>query len=203
MDITLIINSFLCIAVIAFIIYATQSDKFKGPEGPSGPIGAQGLQGLQGLQGKDSQVAGPSGKDGEVTYDFMKGNTLWCADSEFCTIPKTKTGVDYGGAKLYNESNAKGSFSNFNIESDNDLFVIIGNNRTLRVTKDKIFVGKRDILKELDDIKDNIIRKDRVYGIKSANGGYLSDQGTQGAAWRSRPTLKTDNAVMLFDEIRG
>jgi hypothetical protein len=159
-------------------------------------------------QGEDSQIPGPSGppgppgKDGEVTYDFMRNNTLWCADSDFCTMPKTKTGVDYGGAKLYNETNAKGDFSNFNIQSDNDLSVIIGNNRTLRVTKDKIFVDKRDILKELDDIKENIIRKDRIYGIKSAKGGYLSDQGTQGAAWRSRPTLKTDNAIMVFDEIQ-
>jgi hypothetical protein len=197
---SIVINCILCIAVIVFIVYATKSDKFKGPEGPIGPLGPTGPTGLK---GKDSQVPGPSGKDGEVTYDFMRGNTLWCADSDFCTMPKTKTGVDYGGAKLYNETNAKGSFSNFNIESDNDVFVIIGNNRTLRVTKDKIFVGKRDILKELDDIKDNIVRKDRTYGIKSAKGGYLSDQGTQGAAWRSRPTLKTDNAVMLFDEIQN
>jgi hypothetical protein len=199
MNIHLIINILLCIIVIAFIIYIIQTGKLKGPQmsfGQNSP------------QGEDSQIPGPSGppgppgKDGEVTYDFMRNNTLWCADSDFCTMPKTKTGVDYGGAKLYNETNAKGDFSNFNIQSDNDLSVIIGNNRTLRVTKDKIFVDKRDILKELDDIKENIIRKDRIYGIKSAKGGYLSDQGTQGAAWRSRPTLKTDNAIMVFDEIQ-
>ena len=58
------------------------------------------------------------------------------------------------------------------------------------------------ILKELDDLKDNIIRKDKMYGIKSAKGGYLSDQGNQGAAWRARPTLITDNSVMSFDEIQ-
>ena len=199
MSINLVINCLLCIAVIAFIIYATQSDKFKGPEGQKGPIGPVGPQGPK---GEASKVQGPPGKDGEVTFDFMRNNTLWCADSDFCTMPKVKTGVDYGGAKLYNETNAKGSFSNFNIESENDVFIIIGNNRTLRVTKDKLFVGKRDILKELDDIKENIIRKDKMYGIKSAKGGYLSDQGTQGAAWRSRPTLISDNAVMSFDEIK-
>ena len=198
--ISIVINVILLIGVVGFMIYVSKSDAFKGPQGPTGP---QGPLGPEGPKGKDSQVPGPVGKDGEVTFDFMRGNTLWCADTDFCTLPNLKTGVDYGGAKFYNESNAKGDFSNFNIESDNDVYIIIGNNRTLRVTKDKVFVGKRDILKELDDLKDNIVRKDRIYGIKSAKGGYLSDQGTQGAAWRSRPTLKTDSAVMSFDEIKG
>lgn len=198
--ISIIINVILLIGVVGFMIYVSKSDTFKGPQGAIGP---QGPLGPEGPKGKDSQVPGPVGKDGEVTFDFMRDNTLWCADSDFCTLPNLKTGVDYGGAKLYNESNAKGDFSNFNIESDNDVYIIIGNNRTLRITKDKLFIGKRDILKELDDLKDNIVRKDRIYGVKSAKGGYLSDQGTQGAAWRSRPTLKTDSAVMSFDEIKG
>jgi hypothetical protein len=198
--ISIVINVILLIGVVGFMIYVSKSDAFKGPQGPTGP---QGPLGPEGPKGKDSQVPGPVGKDGEVTFDFMRGNTLWCADTDFCTLPNLKTGVDYGGAKFYNESNAKGDFSNFNIESDNDVYIIIGNNRTLRVTKDKLFIGKRDILKELDDLKDNIVRKDRIYGVKSAKGGYLSDQGTQGAAWRSRPTLKTDSAVMSFDEIKG
>lgn len=198
--ISIVINVILLIGVVGFMIYVSKSDAFKGPQGPTGP---QGPLGPEGPKGKDSQVPGPVGKDGEVTFDFMRGNTLWCADTDFCTLPNLKTGVDYGGAKFYNESNAKGDFSNFNIESDNDVYIIIGNNRTLRVTKDKLFIGKRDILKELDDLKDNIVRKDRIYGVKSAKGGYLSDQGTQGAAWRSRPTLRTDSAVMSFDEIKG
>lgn len=198
--ISIIINLLLLSTIIGFMVYVSKSDTFKGPQGAIGP---QGPLGPEGPKGKDSQVPGPVGKDGEVTFDFMRNNTFWCADSDFCTLPNLKTGVDYGGAKLYNESNAKGDFSNFNIESDNDVYIIIGNNRTLRVTKDKLFIGKRDILKELDDLKDNIVRKDRIYGVKSAKGGYLSDQGTQGAAWRSRPTLKTDSAVMSFDEIKG
>lgn len=196
------INVILSIAVIGFLIYATQSDTFKGPEGKPGPEGKIGPEGPKGPKGEDSKVAGPPGKDGEVTFDFMRGNTLWCADSDFCTLPKLKTGVDYGGAKFYNEVNAKGDFSNFNIESDNDILVVIGNNRVLRVSKDKLFVGNRDVLKELDEIKENIVRKDRLYGIKSAKGGYLSDQGIQGASWLSKPTLKTDNSVMLFDELK-
>jgi hypothetical protein len=198
--ISIVINVVLLIGIIGFMVYVSRSDTFKGPQGPIGP---QGPLGPEGPKGKDSQVQGPSGKDGEVTFDFMRDNTLWCADSDFCTLPNLKTGVDYGGAKFYNESNAKGDFSNFNIESDNDVYVIIGNNRTVRITKDKLFIGKRDVLKELDDLKDNIVRKDRIYGVKSAKGGYLSDQGTQGAAWRARPTLKTDSAVMSFDEIKG
>jgi hypothetical protein len=197
--ITIIINIILLSVFIGFMVYVTKSDNFKGPIGPIGPLGPIGPIGPK---GSDSTIVGPPGKDGEVTFDFMRKNTLWCADSDFCTLPKSKGGVDYGGARLYNESNAKGDFSNFNIESDNDIYIVIGNNRTLRVTKDKLFIGKRDILKELDDLKENIVRKDRIYGVKSAKGGYLSDQGIQGATWKSRPTLPTDNSIMSFDEIQ-
>jgi hypothetical protein len=67
--------------------------------------------------------------------------------------------------------------------------------------KIKYLLVKQIILKELDELKDNIVRKDRVYSVKSAKGGYLSDQCVRGSSWRSRPTLKTDNVVMSFDEI--
>jgi hypothetical protein len=186
-------------SIVGFMIYVTKSDKFKGPTGPQGPLGPAGPIGPA---GKDSVVEGPAGKDGEVTFEFMRNNSLWCADSEFCSIPKLKSGVDYGGAKFYNMTNAKGDFSNFNIESDNDINVIIGNNKSMTVTKNKLFVGKRDILKELDDIKENMIRKDKFYGVKSSKGGYLSDQGVKGAAWRAKPTLPNDNEVMNFDELK-
>ncbi len=197
MDTYIIVVILLLISsIIGFMVYVTRSDKFKGPVGPPGP------QGSTGPVGQDSIVAGPSGKNGEVTFEFMRGNTLWCADSNYCTLPKVASGIDYGGARLYNQTNVKGDFSNFNVESDNDINFIIGNNRSLTLTKDKLFVGKRDILKELDDLKDNIIRKDRLYGIKSSKGGYLSDQGTQGAAWRARPSLPNDNEVMKLDELK-
>lgn len=186
-------------SIIGFMIYVTKSDKFRGPQGPLGPVGPVGPEGPE---GKPSNIAGPAGKDGEVTFDFMRDNTLWCADSEYCSIPKLKSGVDYGGAKFYNATNAKGDFSNFNIESENDINFVIGNNRSVTLTKNKLFVGKRDILKELDDIKENMIRKDRFYGVKSSKGGYLSDQGVKGAAWRAKPTLPNDNEVMNFDELK-
>lgn len=186
-------------SIVGFMIYVTKSEKFRGPIGPQGPLGPVGPQGPK---GDDSKVAGPAGKDGEVTFEFMRDNTLWCADSEYCSLPKLKTGVDYGGAKLYNSTNAKGDFSNFNIESDNDINILVGNNKSLTVTKNRLFVGKRDILKELDDIRENMIRKDKFYGVKSSKGGYLSDQGIKGAAWRSRPTLPNDNEVMNFDELK-
>lgn len=40
------------------------------------------------------------------------------------------------------------------------------------ITDGKIFAGGRDILAELDQV----IRKDRTYGIRSGRGGFLSDQ---------------------------
>lgn len=186
-------------SIIGFMWYVTNSDKFKGPPGPPGPLGPGGPNGLP---GKDSTTPGPPGKDGEVTFDFMRDNSMWCGDNDYCTIPKLKSGIDYGGAKFYNSVNAKGDFSSFNIESDNDINIIIGNNRSLTVSKNKLLLGKRDILKELDDIKEYMIRKDRLYGIKSSKGGYLSDQNVKGAAWRARPTLPNDAEVMSFDELK-
>ena len=189
----------LICSIIGFLIYATKSDTFKGPQGP---IGEKGPQGPIGLAGKDSSIAGPPGKDGQVTFDFMKQNTLWCADSDFCTIPTTKSGINYGGAKIYNATNAKGDLSGINIESDDDVNFLVGNNKTMRLTKNKLFLGNRDILAELDDLKANIIRKDKKYGVKSSRGGYLSDQGPAGASWKARPTLPTDFEVMIFDELK-
>ncbi|NBP03434.1 MAG: hypothetical protein EBU90_25765, partial [Proteobacteria bacterium] len=43
--------------------------------------------------------------------------------------------------------------------------------------KDSLEVAGRNIIAELDDLRNNVIRKDRIYGIQSDRGGFLSDQG--------------------------
>jgi len=43
--------------------------------------------------------------------------------------------------------------------------------------KDKIFAASRDILAELDDLRANVIRKDRQYYVRSNRGGLLIDAG--------------------------
>jgi hypothetical protein len=63
--------------------------------------------------------------------------------------------------------------------------------------RDKLYVANRDILAELDDLKNNVIRKDRKYGIKSSRGGYLSDQG----GWKGKPVRDSDWEIMYFDQI--
>ena len=92
--------------------------------------------------------------------------------------------------------------SGVKIESEQDVEFVIGNNNTMKLTKNKLYLGNRDILSELDDLKANIIRKDKKYGVRSSRGGYLSDQGPAGAGWKARPTLPTDFEVMNFDELK-
>lgn len=196
----IVILVLILLSFVGLIIYVKTNDNFKGQQGIQGPLGPEGPQGKPGL---DSIIPGPPGKNGEVTYDFMRNNTLWCADSDLCEIPKNKTGVSYGQMKLYNTKNAKGELSDFKIESDNDINIVIGNTNTMNITKGKLFVKQRDILAELDDLKNFIVRTDRNYGIKSSRGGYLSDQGQSGAAWKTRPTLSNDYEIMKFDEIKN
>jgi hypothetical protein len=192
--IIIIISIFFIFLFIGIIFYLKTNNYFKGIQGQLGP---------QGKTGMDSQIQGPPGKNGEVTYNYMMNNTLWCGDSDLCIIPKNKSGIDYGNVKFYNDTTAKGNISEFKIESDNDINIVIGNTNSMSITKDKVFIAKRDILAELDDIKNFIVRTDRKYGVKSSRGGYLSDQGQAGAAWRSRPALSTDYEIMKFDEIKN
>jgi len=49
----------------------------------------------------------------------------------------------------------------------------------------------------VNDIKNNMVRKDKKYGIQSSRGGYLPD----GGGWRPRPTKADNWEVMRFDEL--
>jgi len=110
-----------------------------GPVGPQGPVGSQGPLGPQ----------GPQGLSGEVTNEYLKANSLWCADGQICVIPSTKTGIDFGSTQFYNAINAKGVLSDFKIVSQNDLYI----NNLLKITQDKVYIKSRDILAEIDNIK--------------------------------------------------
>jgi hypothetical protein len=122
-----------------------------GPVGPQGPLGPPGPIGPIGPQG-------PSGKDGEVTNDYLKANSLWCADGQICVIPSTKTGIDFGTTQMYNSINAKGIISDFKITSQNDLYI----NNLLKITQDKVYINSRDILSEIDNIKKQIDKINRI-----------------------------------------
>ena len=116
--------------------------KFLGLIGPQGPLGPQGPQGPLGLPGKA----------GQITNDFMKANSIWCADGQICSIPSTKTGIDFGTTQMYNIINSKGILSDFKILSQNDLYI----NNSFKVTQDKVYINSRDILTEIDQIKNQI-----------------------------------------------
>lgn len=125
-----------------------------GPPGPIGPIGPQGPIGPIGPQG-------PQGLSGEVTNDYLKANSLWCADGQICVIPSTKTGIDFGSTQFYNAINAKGVLSDFKIVSQNDFYI----NNLLKITQDKVYINSRDILSEIDNIKKQI---DKINGINTS-----------------------------------
>ena len=107
-----------------------------GPMGPLGPVGPMG----------------PPGKDGEITNEFIKANSIWCADGAICSIPSTKIGLDFGTTQMYNTVNSKGLLSDFKIASQNDFHI----NNILKVTQDKVYINSRDILDEIDQIKKQI-----------------------------------------------
>jgi len=113
-----------------------------GPPGPQGPLGPPGPAGPQ----------GQPGNNGEVTNDFLKANSLWCADGQICLLPSTKTGIDFGTTQFYNSINAKGVLSDFKIVSQNDLYI----NNLLKITQDTVYIKSRDILAEIDNIKNQI-----------------------------------------------
>jgi hypothetical protein len=93
-----------------------------GKDGKDGNEGARGIRGPDGPEGK----TGPLGPIGEVSKDFMKGNTLWCADGELCKIPNSKKGIDfgYGGSKI-------SDFGNLTLETDDNIDIKIGGSTKL------------------------------------------------------------------------
>jgi hypothetical protein len=198
-----------------------------GPQGKPGDTGPQGLAGPQGERGIQG-IQGPQGQQGDVTKDFMKANSMWCADGELCKIPSGKKGIDwgYGASKIIDDAQLR-------IISDDNIFLQIGDYPTVQVQKDNVFfanstalqfgqgytrevnagqisygrhdggqdgsldivgagkngqrrkvriwddliVDGRNILSELNDLRDNTVRKDKQYFVRSNRGGMLQDAG--------------------------
>jgi hypothetical protein len=72
----------------------------QGVQGIQGKSGEVGPRGPQGIPGKDTGIKGDigpqgiPGKDGspgEVSKQFLKDNSLWCADGSICSLPTNKT----------------------------------------------------------------------------------------------------------------
>lgn len=122
-----------------------------GPQGPQGPLGPLGPLGPIG-------PIGPQGISGEVTNEYLKANSLWCADGQICSIPSNKTGIDFGTTQFYNSINAKGDLSDFKIKSQNDIYI----NDLLKITQKTVYINSRDILSEIDDIKEQINKINKV-----------------------------------------
>jgi hypothetical protein len=193
------------------------------------------------------RIRGPKGVDGNIGDQaalksnlFEKGNTMWCADGEFCQIPDKKKGGDLGGIRLsdkwsgYPDAQRNGKWTS-EISNDTDGFkklMIVGNKsgggarrvgiwdelqvhgnllvdgQTIKFhdtnfgrrddwirilqnpddlnsynvgiaaknlwARDKLWVAGRDILAEIDDIKNRYVPKNTHIRIRSSkDDGYL------------------------------
>ena len=143
------------------------------------------------------------------TLNDLKPRTMWCADGELCTVPVGKKGFTNGRITLTDNTirnDGAGEAGRVHI-SGNELLYLLnkngvivgrewGGNGNLTV-QGALIVQGRDIIAELNDLRANVIRKDVKYGVRSARGGYLSDQG----GWKGRPGAAGDWEVMTFDQL--
>jgi hypothetical protein len=147
---------------------------------------------IRGLKGADGNIGDQAALKSNL---FDKGNTMWCADGEFCQIPTAKKGGELGGIRFSDRWSGfpdKQVNGKWNSEISNDTvdfkqLMIVGNksgggNRKVGIwdqlnvwgythldgdlwVKGKI--NQRDIFAELDDLKNNAVRKDAEYAIRA------------------------------------
>jgi hypothetical protein len=58
-------------------------------------------------------------------------------------------------------------------------------------------INLQNLIDDIEDLKKNAVRQDKKYGILSARGGYLSDQG----GWKGKPNDPSNWEVMRFDQL--
>ena len=115
----------------------------------------------------------------------IKPKTMWCADGDFCQVPAGKKGFTNGAMIIDNntiKNDRAGEAGRVHVYGGERLYllnkdgVIVGRewggNGNLQV-QGNINVSGRDLLAELDDLRSNVVRKDRNYEIVSQNGKCL------------------------------
>ena len=115
----------------------------------------------------------------------IKPKTMWCADGDFCQVPAGKKGFTNGAMIIDNntiKNDRAGEAGRVHVYGGERLYllnkdgVIVGRewggNGNLQV-QGNINVSGRDLLAELDDLRRNVVRKDRNYEIISQNGKCL------------------------------
>ena len=132
----------------------------KGDNGIQGMPGPKGDNGIQGMPGPKGDI-GPQGPPGDVSKQFLKESTLWCADGGLCTLPKGKNGIDwgYGGSKIYDEGQLI-------IESDDNIYFKTWNKDTLLLNKEGAMISNPD---------------QKSYTTLGIGGGYIFRNGVDRA----------------------
>ena len=133
---------------------------------------------------------------GSIAKDLMSGGGLKVpGDSSLVGGLKVQGDTSFaGGLKVQGDTSVAG-VANFakdiKVADRNILAELNAINTRLKE------LSGRNIFAELDDLKANSVRKDKKYGIRSARGGYLSDQG----GWKPKPPTAGHWEVMYMDEL--
>ena len=121
----------------------------------------------------------------------IKPKTMWCADGDVCQIPAGKKGFT-NGTIVIDTNTIKNDKA-----GEAGRIHVYGGERLYLLNKDGVIVGRewggsgnlsvqgninvsgRNLLAELDDLKNNVVRKDRNYAVRNADGRRLqmTDRG--------------------------
>jgi hypothetical protein len=149
---------------------------------------------LRGEKGEPGSFGANADVIKQNLYD--KKYTLWCADGDICKVPVGNKGIEAPSIKV-NKIQIGNTHLVQKVEDgwvrllknpDDDQSYEKGVAAYQLFAKDKIWAagGSRDILAELDylknnveDLKNNVVRKDRKYAIRNADGRRLqmTDRG--------------------------
>lgn len=178
----------------------------KGDKGDSivGPAG-QSITGPQGPQGNP-------GVNGEVTYAYMKTNSLWCADGGICSMPSGKplnvnNNLNVAGQSVFSNiatfNSAINLGGNMNMNSNGAITVdapnVVGGRMVLDTTGN-LYVGGRT------RTKNGLFTGTNPDVLPAAFDGTLSIKNSDGA-WSHFNALaagsSTDQANGMMNFIRG
>ena len=141
----------------------------RGDPGQRGIPGPQGERGIQGIQGERGEK-GEKGVDSD-NIEFIKKNTLWCADGQFCTLPEGKyinnsINIREGNLTVRGLSGIGVDMPKEKLDVDGSVNIIV--NQAFRSNRNWI-IGqneKNDILIGDDNLENNMI-------FRSKRGGHV------------------------------
>lgn len=140
---------------LADILVSNYKTELKGEKGETG---LQGIQGLTGAIGPDGKQGVPGNIGDEVALKeaiFNKKRSLWCADGEYCQIPKDKKGIVSSELQVNT------------LKGEGEMFIRIGDEAKFHILKDVV----------------NVAPRLQVNGPLNVAGRISSNTGIDGTLW--------------------